>query len=180
MKPIYFQFVIGLAATFGVGTSAACAQQNTADQATSTGLAAPVPILPADSDTSWLDAPQTPGDWSYRREAARSMAGFGPPGTENLLVLICERGTNQITLLVAGEVASPVLMTVRTETQQRILTASQSKMEMPFLAATFAANDRLLDAMAITKGRFAVEVEGFEPLYIPAWAEVTRVIEDCR
>ncbi len=40
--------------------------------------------------------------------------------------------------------------------------------------------DPLLDAMAITRGRFAVEVEGETPLYLPAWAEVTRVIEDCR
>ena len=38
----------------------------------------------------------------------------------------------------------------------------------------------LLDAMAITRGRFAVEVEGEPGLYVPAWAEVTRVIEDCR
>jgi len=38
----------------------------------------------------------------------------------------------------------------------------------------------LLDAMALSKGRFAVELEGEAALYLPAWAEVSRVIEDCR
>lgn len=143
-------------------------------------LAAAFLSAPARAGDDWADAPQTPGDWSYRSEAARSMAGFGLPETEYQLMLLCERGSNQITLLVAGEAASPVLTTVRTETQQRTLTLNQSAMEMPYLSATFAADDRLLDAMAITRGRFAVEVAGLEPLYLPAWAEVTRVIEDCR
>ncbi|MGE5953581.1 MAG: hypothetical protein ACM308_08200 [Qipengyuania vulgaris] len=43
-----------------------------------------------------------------------------------------------------------------------------------------APKSPLLDAMALTKGRFAVETPGLPTLYLPAWAEVTRVIEDCR
>ena len=43
-----------------------------------------------------------------------------------------------------------------------------------------APDDPLLDAMAITKGRFAVAAPGEPTLYLPAWAEVSRVIEDCR
>ncbi|MEL6878174.1 MAG: hypothetical protein AAGL68_08770 [Pseudomonadota bacterium] len=50
----------------------------------------------------------------------------------------------------------------------------------PLVAAELDANDPLLDAMAITKGRIAVETAGMPTLYLPAWAEVTRVIEDCR
>jgi hypothetical protein len=34
--------------------------------------------------------------------------------------------------------------------------------------------------MALSKGRFAVEVDGEAPLYLPSYAEVSRVIEDCR
>jgi len=33
--------------------------------------------------------------------------------------------------------------------------------------------------MALSKGRFAVETQGLETLYVPAWPEMTRVIEDC-
>ncbi len=48
------------------------------------------------------------------------------------------------------------------------------------LAITLNARDPLFDAMAISKGRFAVEVGGEATLYVPSWPEVTRVIEDCR
>ena len=48
------------------------------------------------------------------------------------------------------------------------------------VAADLEPSDTLLDAMAITKGRFSVEVEGTDTLYLPAWVEVSRVIEDCR
>lgn len=43
-----------------------------------------------------------------------------------------------------------------------------------------AGNDRLLDAMAFSRGRFTIEQAGQPPLIIPAYAEVGRVIEDCR
>ncbi len=51
---------------------------------------------------------------------------------------------------------------------------------VPAIAARVAANDPLLDAMAFSKGRFAVEVAGLPTLYVPSYPEVTRVIEDCR
>lgn len=48
------------------------------------------------------------------------------------------------------------------------------------VATRVDADDPILDAMAITKGRFAIETPGLPTLYIPAWVEVSRVIEDCR
>ena len=48
------------------------------------------------------------------------------------------------------------------------------------LAVTLDARDPLLDAMAFSRGRFAIEVAGQPALYLPSWSEVGRVIEDCR
>ena len=48
------------------------------------------------------------------------------------------------------------------------------------VAVTLSARDPLLDAMAFSRGRFAVEVAGASPLYVPSWTEISRVIEDCR
>ena len=48
------------------------------------------------------------------------------------------------------------------------------------LSATVGAYDPLLDALAFSLGRVAVTVSGQPPLVVPAWAEVARVIEDCR
>jgi len=48
------------------------------------------------------------------------------------------------------------------------------------LSATLGAWDPLLDAFAFSHGRVGVTVSGLAPLVVPAWAEVARVIEDCR
>jgi len=48
------------------------------------------------------------------------------------------------------------------------------------VVSSLSASDPLLDAMAFSRGRFAVQVTGAQALYIPSWTEVSRVIEDCR
>lgn len=59
--------------------------------------------------------------------------------------------------------------------------AAQSATQGPAsLIGVLPANDPILDAMAFSKGRFAIETAGQQTLYLPSWPEVTRVIEDCR
>jgi hypothetical protein len=73
-----------------------------------------------------------------------------------------------------------VQMRVRAESGDRLLDAVPGGGQLPTLVARLSAHDPFLDAIAFSKGRFAVEVQGLDPLYLPAWPEVTRVIEDCR
>ncbi|OYW83858.1 MAG: hypothetical protein B7Z20_11930, partial [Sphingobium sp. 32-64-5] len=49
-----------------------------------------------------------------------------------------------------------------------------------FAVAIRASNDSALDKIAFSRGRFAIEAPGAPPLAVPGWAEVSRVIEDCR
>ena len=90
-----------------------------------------------------------------------------------------------VAITVPGASNPPGAMVVRTETQTRTLRTSavlyhSPSPHVPVTEARLRADDRLLDAMALSKGRFAVEVDGMTALYLPSWAEVTRVIEDCR
>jgi hypothetical protein len=48
------------------------------------------------------------------------------------------------------------------------------------LTADFAAFDPLLDALAFSRGRFAVSVSGTPALVVPPWPEIARLVEDCR
>ena len=48
------------------------------------------------------------------------------------------------------------------------------------LIAELPRTDPLLDAIAFSRGRFAVSVSGTPALVLPAWPELTRVVEDCR
>ena len=127
-----------------------------------------------------MDAPATPGDWFYRSEPSGGVVSFGEPQTEAKLQLRCERASGTISIVRTGAAPVGATMTIRTETADRALTASAAPGPLPTVVARLPARDPLLDAMAFSKGRFAVEVTGLQTLYAPAWPEVTRVIEDCR
>jgi hypothetical protein len=133
---------------------------------------APVPPpSPVPSFTTWMDAPITPGDWTY----AGGLARFAEH-----LVMRCDRAAGVIEIGRAGTSAAPAQMIVRAELMERGIAARSAESDPTWIFARVPARDPLLDAMAFSKGRFAVEVAGLQTLYVPSYPEVTRVIEDCR
>ncbi|MCX7284021.1 MAG: hypothetical protein NTX28_08240 [Novosphingobium sp.] len=146
-----------------------------APQPTSRPAPPPPPPAPAPAVKDWRDAPQTAGDWRYGNGTAQ----FGPAGSA-LFALTCNRAARTVSLIRAGSATQALPMTVATTSETRPLSASPAAPGTPQLIVALPANDRLLDAMAFSRGRFAVEVNGLPTLYLPAWPEVARVIEDCR
>ncbi|MEO1222155.1 MAG: hypothetical protein AAFY42_12525, partial [Pseudomonadota bacterium] len=73
-----------------------------------------------------------------------------------------------------------VEMLIGTETGRETLSATQRLSEVGVVAADLSPSNSLLDAIALSRGRFAIALSGQSTLYPPTWAEVTRVIEDCR
>jgi hypothetical protein len=129
---------------------------------------------------NWNDAPQTPGDWTYRTTATGSTALFGQPGGEARLTLNCRTTTRIIELSVFGATAATGPIVVRTETRDNQIAGQLLGGEVPGVGASIPAHDPLLDAMAFSRGRFAIEAAGLPALHVPSYPEVTRVIEDCR
>ncbi|MFZ1742119.1 MAG: hypothetical protein WAT93_04655 [Pontixanthobacter sp.] len=129
---------------------------------------------------NWPDAPQTLGDWSYTDGNALSYATFGQPGQAARFGVECQKGARTIRLVRGTGASEPMPMRIRTETTERLLTAQPDESGRPMLIARLPASDSLLDAIALSRGRFAVETGGLETLYLPSWPEITRVIEDCR
>lgn len=136
---------------------------------------------PAPVHTNWMDAPRSPGDWFYKQAGGFSFAAYGASDTKFDFVMRCDRAARSIALGRVSNQTQAQPMRIRTESTDRLLNAQprQGSIET-LLAADLSASDALLDAMAISKGRFAVETGGEATLYIPSWPEVTRVIEDCR
>jgi hypothetical protein len=128
--------------------------------------AEPAPPPPAE----WEDAPATPGDWRL----SGSSAAFGPAQGAQF-VLRCEDG-RQVGL-VRTDARSGTALIIRTTYGARALPAS---VQSEGLTARLAASDPLLDSIAFSRGRFAVEAEGVPRLVLPAWPEPARVVEDCR
>lgn len=124
---------------------------------------------------NWMDAPATPGDWHYRAASGQQVAAFRSPAGGDIASLACSGG--QIVLTVFANAPRAGAITIRTESTTRAVAASGSASAV---TASFARGDALLDAMAFSKGRFALEVAGGPQLFLPAYPEVSRVIEDCR
>lgn len=175
MKPVLSNFTavaVG-AAALGLGlvvsTNNASAQSSTAPAAAETSL-----------PDNWADQPRLPGDWSYVQEPGETFALYGNGGEQMHAIVRCDLNTRKVGIGLFGITDQSAIMSVHTETMSRELQASQRSSAQPLMAAEVDANDRLLDAMAVTKGNFAIHVPGARIAYLPGWAEVTRVIEDCR
>lgn len=132
----------------------------------------PRPVQPPPAPTpsvGWIDAPLSAGDWTYRQGGS---AAFGAPGNPSF-VIACTG--SRIRLERVG--ASGSILTVRTSSEARNLPAAPSG---GALVAELPASDPLLDAIAFSRGRFAVEAPGAARLVIPAWPAAARVVEECR
>jgi hypothetical protein len=81
-------------------------------------------------------------------------------------------------LLKAAPAASPSLW-VWTSSQRRSLPATYDA-SAARVSADLQAMDPLLDAMASSRGRIGFSTSGVAALVVPPWADVARVVEDCR
>ena len=146
---------------------------------------APAPVVvppprpePVRLAADWRDWPVSAGTWRYTRDGRGSVAMFGRPGTDARVVLRCDRDSGRVFLSIAD--ASPGAVTVRTSSVAKTVQAAATGSTPTYVAAALAPTDPLLDAIAFSRGRFALSLPGAAPLVLPAWAEVGRVVEDCR
>ncbi len=165
----------------GLALAATLHQQDGDGLTVVTSTESPSPAdLTAIADDSWMDIPITAGNWFYEAESSETLAIFGASAFEPLVMLRCDLESRQVGLAVASDTAEPTRLVIRTETQDLAVLAQPLERRQPLLVTEFAAFNDILDAIAFSRGRFAVEIEGEETLAIPAWPEITRVIEDCR
>ena len=135
---------------------------------------APTPVIvppkPA-APTDWRDRPYTPGGWHY----ANRVATFGTEGAPALFAMQCDPGRRLIILSVAGRVTSLAIRTSYAERAWPAQPGSDGRSQV-----SFVASDPQLDQIAFSRGRFSVSGAGLPEIDMPAWAEPSRVIEDCR
>jgi len=182
-------YLLGTAALIGALAVTACIppspQPTPAPTPSPVAQPAPAPVQPAApvaaEAPNWADNLATPGDWTYSSRSGVPMATFGTAGQSALFAMQCNRSSRSIALGRLSNAGDPRTMRIRTETADRDLRAEpQAGSAASIVSANIPANDPFLDAMAFSKGRFAVQVAGEPTLFIPAWPEVTRVIEECR
>jgi len=134
----------------------------------------PLPQAPLTGD--WRDWPLTQGTWQFERNARGSSAMFVPARDVAALTLRCDVPGGRIVLARSGRATGA--LTLRTTSATKALAVRPA--EGGYVMAELAARDPLLDAMAFSRGRFVIEQAGAPTLVVPAYAEIGRVIEDCR
>jgi hypothetical protein len=141
----------------------------------------PAPV-PAPIAADWIDRAITPGDWAYRRDDRGSVAMFGVVGADADFLIRCVTATKRIYLSRSGAFPDGVTgqMTIRASTGLKSYGITNNGDTPPYVSAFLTPDDAHLDAIAFSRGRFLVAVKGAADLIIPAWPEITHVIEDCR
>ena len=118
------------------------------------------------------------GSWSWTQTTDGSEATFTDAYSRPQLIIHCTRASRRLTISKPATVAAPSL-DIWTSSQSRSLPATFSATDAR-LSASLPAFDSLLDAMTTSRGRVGVTVSGSAPLVVPPWAEIGRVVEDCR
>ena len=147
-------------------------------------IASSAPPPPVKPPANWRDLPVTPGEWSWQLEGTLSVARFGLPGTASLVTLSCDRAAGQVLLARAGTGSEipgiHIPMAISTTTGTRPLTSEPAVSQPGWVTVAIRVHDPILDAMAFSRGRFALDIAGLPMLALPSWPEVSRVVEDCR
>ncbi|MGK2909299.1 MAG: hypothetical protein ACSLE1_05820 [Sphingobium sp.] len=121
----------------------------------------------------------TAGIWRYQQAGVSSSATFGVAGAHPVLTLRCEMPSRQVVFVpAAARVAGQMI--VRTTFGAASWPLQASSANPAQLVAVRAGSDAALDQIAFSRGRFVIEVPGAAPLVLPTWAEITRIVEDCR
>jgi len=154
----------------------------------------PPPTAYAPATTSdWRDVPLPAGDWAWVPRAGGSEARYGPGAQPPIAILVCDRaaGVVRLALPMTGpmtgmpgdppQTGATRSATITTSTSTSTFVAQRQTIgALSTLAVALPASNRMLDAMAYSRGRFRVEIGGMAPVLLPSWSEVGRVVEDCR
>ena len=139
-------------------------------------LQAQVPMQPAQTDFSYW--PVSPGRWTYRAVTGGSEAAFVDGAGATRMVIACGKLTRLVTLSrISAAPASS--LSFWTSSDSRNL-ASRFDQPSGRIIAQVGGMDPLLDAIAFSRGRFAVSMPGSPALVLPAGIEIAHVVEDCR
>ena len=141
---------------------------------------APLPTRPAIQQPMghWTDWTMAAGAWVYRRDERGSIALYGTPGADALVTLRCDKARARLFLSRASDVGGT--MTVRTSSTSKAVTVQPTGGKPAYAASEIGVADPILDAMAFSRGRMALELNGALNIAVPVWSEIGRVVEDCR
>lgn len=127
----------------------------------------PAPVLPPPPVQPWDELPVTEGGWQLAADG-RAARFVDDSGVERAAI-VCAAPGRIIRIGLNGERA--MRLGISTSSELRELMLADGSADLP-------VGDPILDAIAFSRGRFALRAS--QLLVLPVQAEIGRVIEDCR
>ena len=124
------------------------------------------------------NSPVTPGSWTYRDVVGGSEATFVDGTGTARAVFTCGKVTRLVTLSRIS-IAPAAGLSIWTSSASRDL-PSRFDANARRVIVQLGAADSLLDAIAFSRGRFALSMAGSPALVLPAGTEIAHIVEDCR
>ena len=141
-------------------------------------LSATSPAFAQPAVPDYSGARTVEGSWTYAAVSGGGEATFRNSAGQPQIFLTCLRANRQLVIARPASAAAPFLQ-VWTSSASRNLPAAHNP-TTGRLSATLNAQDSLLDALALSRGRIAVGVAGQAAIVAPPWGEVSRTVEECR
>ena len=127
----------------------------------------PPRTVPAMPEQPWDELPVIEGGWAYDAVARR--ARFVDDTGVERASLTCTAPLRSVQLALPGDTAAAVEILTSSVARQTALRSGE---------ADIGAADAMLDAIAFSRGRFALRAS--QLLVLPVQSELGRLIEDCR
>ena len=119
-----------------------------------------------------------PGEWHYKTSNGYPWAGFGPPASEAMFTISCQRG--QIIFGHAIELdGDEADMTVSAGSETQTIKLADLNSELPMAEGGLPANSVFIDALLNTEQAFSVTIDARSFDLRPA-PEYRQVIRECR
>lgn len=128
----------------------------------------------------WTDWQIASGQWVYRQDARGSLALFGRSDSDATVIIRCDQNRDQIFISRAGSITAGARMTLRASSGLQSYQARSNGDDPSYAAISVDPADIMLDRIAFSRGRFAIETTELQSIAVPIWPEFTRVLEDCR
>ena len=119
-----------------------------------------------------------PGSWRYAAIPGGSQAAFAANQAAPLMTLSCNRANRRVSISRPAAGVAPFLYVWTSSTSRNVPASFNPATRL--ITADLSAYDKLLDALAFSRGRIVVGPSTGGTLVAPQWPDIARVVEDCR
>ena len=123
--------------------------------------------------------PLAQGQWFIEENASGASAAFGPPESEAVLLIRCDRPTGTLTLTRAGDAEEAQTYTIEAGGRAATLDMQPTGGPLPTLEAEIEPTAPVFSGFTEPGGAITVSSPEGDTLRVPTAAGISRVFESC-